>query len=85
MTGKTFLEVRAYSTSWVRQPAQVWVLDSLRLLAIQLRHCLMADGSGDYFSNTLRYAAQVSCGPKLLSMSAREGIDFTSTGGRGQK
>lgn len=53
MTGKTFLRVRACSVSWVRQLAQVWVLDLLRLLVVQLRHCLMVDESSDYFSNTL--------------------------------
>lgn len=53
MTGKTFLRVRACSVSWVRQLAQVWVLDFLRLLVVQLRHCLMVDESSDYFSNTL--------------------------------
>lgn len=36
--GNTFLGIRACSTSRVRQPDQVMVLDPLRLLTIQLRH-----------------------------------------------
>ena len=63
----------------------MWALDLLRLLVVQLRHYLMADESGDCFSNTLCCAAQVSRVLEFLSYVSKRGIASTSTSGRGQK
>lgn len=45
--GRIFLEISPCFASRVWHPTHVWALYLLRLLVVQLRHCLMVDGLSD--------------------------------------
>ena len=71
MIVKTFLGAKACFASFVKQSAQVWVLDLLRFLVVQLRHHLTEDGPSDYLLTICIILRKFPRGPELLNMSTR--------------